>query len=527
MRGPVKIRNSFSSIVVAIFLAGGIAQAQDAAAPAAAPAAASDSTSVASAAVVPVTTSSSAARRAYEAGLVEREDRLFVDEGLEFFRQAVKDDPQFALGHAALGYFTADPKEGKDESALAIKYIDNASPDEQLLIHWMNGTKNGETVAAISAMNDLLAKYPNDKRLINMAAEWLCSNQGASEHGEALLIRLLKIDPRYYPAMNNLAYCYALSGQARLSPPLMEQYVAALPNEPNPQDSYGEIMRILGDYPAALDHYQKALQINPNFNPSQVGVASTYALMGDQKKARAQYLVAIKGTKEKSTQINYRILWAMTYYRENKPRVAREEFLKVDAEAHQAGLPVQEAEIHRITALFNPDPVSALKDLDESRSDLSSASSKTKLLPGERDVELASILQTTAFVAVSAGKTDKAEAALKLLAEMAETSRSTPVQNSYHSANGAVLYAKGDYAGAISELQEDPQNPLSLRLLAEAQTKAGQAVDAQKTLELLAGISDERVETAFAAPQARMALKSEPPQQPAATQSAGRKTGLM
>ena len=49
----------------------------------------------------------------------------------------------------------------------------------------MNGTKNGEIVAAISAMNDLLAKYPNDKRLANMAAEWLCANQGASEHGEA------------------------------------------------------------------------------------------------------------------------------------------------------------------------------------------------------------------------------------------------------------------------------------------------------------------------------------------------------
>src|SRR6202046_4829529 len=277
-----------------------------------------------------------------------------------------------------------------------------------------------------------------------MAAEWLCANQGAFEHGGVILVRLLKYDPHYYPATNNLAYCYALNGQAQLAPPLMDQYVAALPNEPNPQDSYGEIMRMLGDYPAALEHYNNALKIKPQFNASQVGVASTYALMGDETKARAQYLVAIKGTKERSTQINYRILWAMTYYRENKPRLAREEFMKVDSEAHLTGLPVQQAEIHRIMALFNPDSVSALKDLEEARSDLSSANSKTKLLPGERDVELASILQTTAFVAVSAGKTDKAEAALKLLAEMAETSRSTPVQNSYHSANGAVLFAKGD-----------------------------------------------------------------------------------
>ena len=492
----MKTRNYISWIVIAILTCGAAvgARAQETA-----PAANAAGT-------IPVTTQSTLAANAYEMGLVQREDRLFVDEGLEFFRQAVKADPQFALGHAALGYFTSDPKEAKQEGALALKFIDNASPDEQLLIRWMNSTKNGETVVAISAMNDLLAKYPHDTRWGNMAAEWLCANQGANERGEAVLVRLLKNDPRYYPAINNLAYCYALSGQPQLAPPLMEQYVAALPNEPNPQDSYGEIMRMLGDYPAALEHYQKALAINPHFNASQAGVASTYALMGDERKARAQYLVAIKGTKERSTQIGYRILYAMTYYRENKPRLAREEFEKVDAEAHAAGLTVQEAEIHRAMALFNPDAASALKDLDEAREDLSDTR-KSNLLPGDRDNELALILQARVFIAVNAGNTEAAQATLKLLENMAQTSRSTPVQSAYHSANGAMLYLQGDYAGAIAELQEDPQNPLSLQLQAAAQTKAGQTADARKTLETLAAISDERMETAFAAPPARLALK--------------------
>src|SRR5271170_3532778 len=165
-------------MVIAILIAGGSARAQESA-----PAASATST-------VPATTQSTLAANAYEMGLVQREDRLFVDEGLEFFREAVKADPQFALGHATLGYFTADPREEKRQSALAVKYLANASPDEQLLIRWMNGTKNGDIVPAISAMNDLLAKYPNDERLENMAAEWLCSNQGAFEHGEAILVRL-------------------------------------------------------------------------------------------------------------------------------------------------------------------------------------------------------------------------------------------------------------------------------------------------------------------------------------------------
>ena len=472
MRGTVKTRIPATLFTVAILVSGTgmfrAAEVQDAVATATTPAPAT-ATTAANTDTVPVTTKSTLARQAYEMGMVQREDRLFVDEGLEFFRQAVKADPEFALGHAALGYFTADPKEAKRESALAEKYLANASPDEQLLIRWFNGTKNGDLVPAISAMNDLMAKYPHDKRLLNLDGEFLCAVSSGFEPGEAVLQRLLQYDPRYFPALNNLAYCYALSGEAKLSPPLMDRYVAALPNEPNPQDSYGEIERMLGDYDAALTHYNNALQINPNFNASQVGIASTYALMGDQEKARAQYLVAIKGTREESTQLNYRILWAMTYYRANDAKRGRLEMTKLAAEAHLAGLAVQEAEIHRTMAIFNPDPVLALRDLHAAQLVLNETH---KILPGDRENELASILQTKAVIAANAGKTESAEAAAKQLTAMAQTSRSSQVQAASHVANGAVLFAKGEYAKAATELQEDPRNPLTLQLLAEAQSKA-------------------------------------------------------
>jgi tetratricopeptide (TPR) repeat protein len=494
-------RNALSIVAVAaLFLSAAPAlraqdRAQDAAAAASSPA--GDT--------VPVTTTSAIARSAYEMGMVQREDRLFVDEGLQFFRQAVKADPQFALGHAALAYFAVEPRETRLEAALATKYLSTATPDEQLLIHFLLGTKDGELVAAIASMNDLSAKYPHDKRLANLYGEWLCSIQGGFEPGEVVLKRLLAYDPHYYPATNNLAYCYALSGQAALAPPLMDQYVAALPNEPNPQDSYGEIERVLGDYQAALTHYRKALAINPNFNPSQVGLASTYALMGEQDEAREQYLVAIKGTPERPTQMNYRILRAMTYYREDDTKRGRQEMLKLAADAHAHELPLQEAEIYRTMAIFNEDYAGAMHDLDSAREVFADAH---RVLPGDRDNEIASILQTRALIAAAAGKS--AEDSLRPLATMARTSRSAAVQKAYHSANGAELFVKGDYAAAIPELQEDSLNPLSLRLLVRAQTKAGEAADAQKSLVTLASISDERAETAFAVPEAKAALKTDP-----------------
>src|SRR4029077_8232157 len=124
---------------------------------------------------IPVTTKSAEARRDYVMGMLHYEDLLLIDEGLDFLSDAVKADPQFALGHAMLAFATFDPVESHRHRALSRQLIANASPDERLQIRWLNGTKDGQIVPAIAAMNDLLAKYPNDKQFANTAAAWLCS----------------------------------------------------------------------------------------------------------------------------------------------------------------------------------------------------------------------------------------------------------------------------------------------------------------------------------------------------------------
>jgi tetratricopeptide (TPR) repeat protein len=456
---------------------------------------------------IPVTTKSDEARRLYEEGLHDDFDLLYVNRGVETIRKSIKADPHFAQAHAMLAFNTTNPAEGEHHRALARLYMKSTTPDEQKLIQFLNGTKDGHLVSAIAAMNDLFSSYPRDLRFATMAATWLCSNDQEYDRGAAVLERVLKTDPNYAPALNNIAYCYAFAGHAQLSPPFMERYVAALPGQPNPLDSYGEILRMLGDFKGALAHYEASDKMDPGF--SQIGIATTYALMGDQNRARSEYDKAIALEPDPGTKLADQMLQAMTYFRENRLVDGRKAYLALALSAHKDGrFPVAEAEIHRTLALFNPDPKGAMRDLRDSELVLSE---KHALSRDEHDTELATILQTRTFIAAQANMKAVAERALAPLSAMAKTSHSTPVQKAYHSANGAVLMLDGRYGAAVAEFQEDPRNPLTLRLLADARTKAGEPVAGQQVLITLAAINDERIESAVAVPQARAALKAATP----------------
>jgi len=156
-------------------------------------------------------------------------------------------------------------------------------------------------------------------------------------------------------------------------------------------------------------------------------------------------------------------------------------------------------------ALFNPDPDGQMKDLDDAEAVMAE---KHPILAGTKETELAKIFQTRAYLAARAGNLETTLNAREPLNEMAQRSRDNVVQQAYHSANGAVLLLQGKFADAISEFGEDPRDPLSLQLLADAQSKARQTADAQKTLATLAAFNDESVEMAFVVPPVRAALKS-------------------
>jgi tetratricopeptide (TPR) repeat protein len=453
---------------------------------------------------MPISANYPASRSLYEEAMVDLEN-LRLDEAVKSLRDATERDPKFALAHAWLFFTTNDPVEESTERARAKGLMTTASPAERLMIQWMVGVHESNYLGGISAMNDLLAQYPRDKRLEYLTGRWVMA-QRQYEYSQKLMLRALAVDPNYPAALNELGYTYARLGDYEHALPAMEKYSALLPNEPNPQDSYAEIMRMAGYFQGALLHYREALKIDPKFYQAQVGVADTYTLMGDQESARAEFQKAIEAATSNSTKVDYMLRSALTYVREKRFEDADKAYAEAAAKAHHHGLITWEARAHRLMAMYQPDASTALKHLDEAQTVLSA---KSNLAQSSLDQEKARILRVRVERNSAERKIDAAGKALAELEALSKSNSDATVQRSYHAAAGALLIAQQKYAAAVAQLEEDSYDPLSMKLLIVAYQHTGALDDAKAIKKRLSGWNTPTIEQALVVPDFRMQEKSE------------------
>ena len=265
---------------------------------------------------LPVTTSSAEARSLYEKGMQDYEN-LYLERCNDDWRAAVKADPNLAVAWAWIAFNSSDPKEVSAAREKAKALAPKLPPGEQLMIEWIVKVQEGDFIGGISAMNDLLEMYPKDKHVLYLAGNWLML-EDSDEHAQKIMEKALALDKKFPAALNDLAYLYARNRQFDKAFADMDRYVALLPNEPNPQDSYGELLRMAGNFEGSLQHYHAALKIDPDFVTSQVGLGDTYALMGNQEQARIEYDKAIRYAHNEADRLTYSMQKAMTFVRDGK-----------------------------------------------------------------------------------------------------------------------------------------------------------------------------------------------------------------
>jgi tetratricopeptide (TPR) repeat protein len=447
---------------------------------------------------LPITTSSAKARELYVKGMEDYEN-LYLERCNEDWRKAVKEDPNLAVAWAWIAFNSGNPQEVSAARAKAKDLAPKTNPGEQLMIAWIVKVQEGDFLGGITAMNDMLAMYPRDKHLFYLAGNWLMGENG-NDHARHMMEKALSIDKDYPAALNDLAYVDARDRQFGKAFEAMDRYVGMLPKEPNPQDSYGELKRMAGDFESALAHYRAALKMDPDFVTSQLGLGDTYALMGNQEQARIEYDKAIRFAHNEADRLNYGMQKAMTYVRDGNCAEADKQFQQIAMDAHAKNQDLQEAQALRHMAEYQADNTIALKHLKLAEESLDH---RAAISTSDREEELSRILRNRVVDAERSGNQSLAEKSLQQLETMSNGSRNRVIQSSYHGAAGTLLMDQKKYEDAIAHLEEDQDNPFTMELLVQAYYQTMQTDKLHEAEARLRGTNVPTMEQAIVVPAAR------------------------
>ena len=447
---------------------------------------------------MPVTTASAEARSLYEKGMQDYEN-LYLERCNDDWRAAVKADPNLAVAWAWIAFNSSDPQEASAAREKAKVLAPKLTPGEQLMIEWIVKVQEGDFIGGISAMNDLLELYPKDKHVLYLAGNWLLLEDG-DEQGLRIMQKALALDKNFPPALNDLAYMYARSRDFDKAFAAMDRYIGLLPKEPNPQDSYGELLRMAGNFEGSLQHYRAALKIDPDFVTSQVGLGDTYALMGNQEQARIEYEKAIRYAHTEADRLAYSMQKAMTWVRDGKFAEADKLFQEIAETAHAKEQDLQEAQAYRHLSEYQTDDSAALKYLQSAEESLGHRT----ISKSDKDEELSRILRNRSVRAAHAGNSALADRSLKQLEAMASGSRNHAILGSYNGAAGTLLMDQKKFDEAITYLEDDQDNPFTLELLVQAYYQTSQSDKLHEAEAKLRSTNVPTMEQALVVPAARL-----------------------
>ncbi|HKI00010.1 MAG TPA: tetratricopeptide repeat protein [Candidatus Sulfotelmatobacter sp.] len=447
---------------------------------------------------LPVTTKSAKARELYEKGMADYEN-LYLERCNDDWRAAVKEDPNLAAAWAWIAFNSGNPQEVSDARAHAKALVPKLTPGEQLMVGWIVKVQEGDFLQGISLMNDLLEMYPRDKHLMYLAGNWLMGENG-NEQAQRIFEKALAVDKNFPAALNDLAYVEARNRQYDKAFAAMDRYVALLPKEPNPQDSYGELLRMAGNFEGSLQHYRAALKMDPDFVTSQLGLGDTYALMGNQEQARMEYDKAIRFAHNEADRQTYAMQKAMTWVREGKYAEADRDFLEIAQTSHAKEQDLQEAQAYRHMAEYQADDDVALKNLKLAEEALHHLAT---ISPSDRDEELSRILRNRTVRAARSGNQPLADQSLQQLEALANGSRNRVIQSSWQGAVGTLLMEQKKYDEAIAHLEEDQDNPFTMELLVQAYYQTMQTEKLHEMEAKLRGTNVPTMEQALVVPAVR------------------------
>ncbi len=235
---------------------------------------------------IPVTTSSEEARKAFLAGR-DLSEKLRLTDSIQHFDKAISLDSNFALAHLLRANVSPTGKEFFEHLKKAVALADKASDGERMLIQAAEAGANGNPARQKEILEKLVAAYPNDERAHFTVGGYYFGqqdfNQAIHHYKQAT-----EIAPDYSTAFNILGYAYRQNEAYSDAENAFKKYIELIPNDPNPYDSYAELLLKMGRFDEAITQYNKALAIQSNFVNSHFGIAAALTYKGKPSEAQAE-----------------------------------------------------------------------------------------------------------------------------------------------------------------------------------------------------------------------------------------------
>ncbi len=429
---------------------------------------------------IPVSTRSLEARKAAELAL-DKYEAVMLDDAIVHAQHATELDHNFALGYALLSFASRRSVPNHSAGARAKALLPLATPDEQLLVRWMTGLQERNLLPAIASMNDLLKRYPRNKHVLYLTSEWLYFQEDF-DRSQKMMESLRELDPNYPPVLNMLGYSYIESGRPDPAKAVaaLKHYAEVETGSPNPEDSLGEVLRFAGRDEESLEHYGAALQVDPTFFSSQLGLGDTLTLMGKYDDARQEYAKALLVSENHRDLLHASYQKALTYFWEGRPEQGRNALATLAVEAAEKKEANAQFEIGLGAAMLAADYSSELQQLHELEAKLQNT--VEGMSGADRGGVLANVLCEEARIASQHGQREAAEQAISKLAQFAAQSGDLRVGNFYETARGFSLLSQGDSSTAVDELSSNRRSPLAVQQLAVAEEKSGDPAAAAEAL---------------------------------------------
>ena len=428
---------------------------------------------------IPVTTASEEARKEFLQGR-DLSEKLLIQDSIKHFDKAIALDPGFALAELNRANVSPTGKEFFEHLNKAVTLAGKASNGERLLILGNEAGANGNAAKQKDYLDQLVAAYPNDERAhFNLGGYHFGQQEipQAIEHYK----KATELAPNYSPAYNILGYAYRQNEDYANAEKAFKKYIELIPNDPNPYDSYAELLLKMGKFDESIAQYRKALSIDPNFIASHSGISAD--LMYQNKPAEAAAEIQQIATKARSDA-------------EARTALFNQTVVDVDSgqwEKALAGIDKQYALGEKTNDLpamtgdlqFKGNILLEMGKYDEAKALFDRLLKMTEESTLSADIkENARLFHHFNLARVAVGKKDLATAKTEAAEfEKGALAKNNPAQaRQVHSLNGLIALEEKNYDKALAELQlANLQNPYDLYRICLAYQGKG---DGAKTKEL-------------------------------------------